>query len=61
MQLDVFCDYHRREKQQALDNTIDDIRHRFGQRAIVAASLMSDLKLAKDKCDLVVMPGMMYT
>ena len=61
LQLDVFCDYQRRERRQALDDTIDEIRHRYGPGAIFSASLMGDRKLAKDKCDLVMMPGMMYS
>ena len=61
IQLDVFCDFQKRERRQSLDDTIDDIRRRFGPRAIVAASLMGDCKLAKDKCALVMMPGIMYT
>ena len=61
LQLDVFCDYQRRERRRTLDDTIDDIRHRYGQGAIFSASLMGDRKLAQDKCDLVMMPGMMYS
>lgn len=59
--MDVFCDYQRRKRRQSLDDTIDDIRHRYGPRSIIAASLMGDRKLAQDKCDLVMMPGMMYS
>ena len=61
LQLDVFCDYQRRERRQTLDDTIDEIRHRYGPGAIFSASLMGDRKLAKDKRDLVMMPGMMYS
>ena len=61
LQLDVFCDYQRRERRRTLDDTIDDIRHRYGPGAIFSASLMGDRKLAQDKCDLVMMPGMMYS
>ena len=35
--------------------------YRYGPGAIFSASLMGDRKLAKDKCDLVMMPGMMYS
>lgn len=59
-QLDMFCDYRHREKQQALDDAIDDIRRRYGQRAVFAASLMGNNKLAQDKCEMVTMPGNMY-
>ena len=60
MQLDMFCDAERRERRKALDDCVDDIRRRFGNRAIYAASLMGDLKMAQDKCETVLMPGLMY-
>ena len=60
VQLDMFCDVERREKRKALDDCVDDIRRRFGNRAIYAASLMGDLRMAQDKCETVLMPGMMY-
>ena len=60
VQLDLFDDVQRRDRRKALDNCIDDIRHRFGNRAICAASLLGDLKMAQDRCETVVMPGIMY-
>lgn len=60
VQLDLFCDAERRERRKALDDCVDDIRRRFGNRAIYAASLMGDLKMAQDKCETVMMPGLMY-
>ena len=60
VQLDMFCDAERRERRKALDDCVDDIRRRFGNRAIYAASLMGDLKMAQDKCETVLMPGLMY-
>lgn len=60
VQLDFFNNVQQREKQRALEDAIDEIRRRFGQRSIVAASLMGDLKMAQDKCETVVMPGLMY-
>jgi len=60
VQLDVFCDVERRERRQALHDCIDDIRRRFGYQAIFAASLMGDLRMAQDKCEMVMMPGLMY-
>jgi len=60
VQLDVFCDAERRERRRALDDCVDDIRRRFGNRAIYAASLMGDLQMAQDKCETVLMPGLMY-
>jgi len=60
VQLDLFCDYARREKRMALDDAVDEIRRRFGYHSIFAASLMGDLKMAQDKCETVLMPGLMY-
>ena len=60
VQLDMFCDAQRRERRQALDDCVDEIRRRFGYRAICAAALMGELHMAQDKCETVVMPGLMY-
>jgi len=60
IQLDIFNDVQRRERKQALDDCVDDIRRRFGYHAICAASLMGDLQMAQDKCETVMMPGLMY-
>ena len=59
-QLDLFQDFRRHEKRQQLDDAVDEIRRRFGTDAIRAASLMNDLKMAQDRCEIVTMPGMMY-
>ena len=61
LQLDLFCDHLHRERLQSLDDAIDEIRCRYGPRSIISASLMGNRKLAQDKCDLVMMPGMMYS
>lgn len=60
VQLDLFSNAAQRERRKALDDCVDDIRRRFGTRAICAASLMGDLKMAQDRCETVMMPGMMY-
>lgn len=60
VQLDVFCDAEHRERQRKLDDAVDDIRRRFGNRSLYAASLMGDMKMAQDKCETVMMPGLMY-
>lgn len=60
LQLDIFNDAERREKRRALDNAVDDLRSRFGYRALCAASLLGENKLAQDKCETVLMPGIMY-
>lgn len=60
VQLDMFSDAARRERRKTLDGTVDDIRRRFGNRSICAASLVGDLKIAQDKCETVTMPRAMY-
>ena len=60
VQIDIFNDYERREKRRALDDAVNQIRGRFGYSSIRPASLMNDLYMAKDKCETVMMPGLMY-
>lgn len=60
LQLDIFNDAERRERRRALENAVDDLRGRFGNRTICAASLMGKNTLAQDKCETVLMPGIMY-
>lgn len=60
LQLDIFNDAERRERRRALDNAVDDLRSRFGYQTLCAASLLGENKLAQDKCETVLMPGMMY-
>ena len=60
VQLDMFNVSARHEKWRNVDNAVDEIRRRFGYRAIRAASLMGDLKMAQDKCESVIMPNIMY-
>ena len=60
VQLDVFNDYQHRAKQKALDDAIDSIRGRFGERSIFNACLMADVGMAKDRCETVPLPSPMY-
>ena len=46
--------------QPAAEKAIEEIRRRFGYRAIRAASLIGDLKMAQDGCETVMMPSAMY-
>ena len=59
-QLTLFVDHARREKQERLQDAIEEIRGRFGKRAITNAVLMSDLKMPDDGRHIVKMPGLMY-
>ena len=56
-QLNFYVDNERRERLICLDNTVEDIRHRFGKRAIYSAVLMGDLKMPKTSSHEIIMPG----
>lgn len=60
-QLDLFDDATKRERRDRLEDTVEQIRMRFGSRAIYSASLMGDIKMPGRGINEVVMPGMMYT
>lgn len=59
-QLSVFIDTAKRDRRERLEDTVEDIRRRFGKRAITYALLMNDLKMPDDGRDKVRMPGQMY-
>lgn len=59
-QLCMFTDYERHEKRLRLQDAVEDIRSRFGKRAIYNAILMGDKKMPGDGRELVRMPGLMY-
>lgn len=59
-QLKMFDDAAQRERRNQLEETIDNIRMRFGNRAIYSASLMGDIKMPGRGVHEVVMPGIMY-
>lgn len=61
VQLDLFGDETKRMRRQQLEDCIDQIRGRFGNHSIFAASLMGDLHMPGDGRHEVTMPGMMYT
>ena len=59
-QLSIFDDTERREKRERMEDAVEEIRARFGKRAITCASLLGDLKIPCDGRDTVKMPGLMY-
>ena len=59
-QLTLFVDQAQRDKQERLQGAIEEIRDRFGKRAITNAILLGDLKMPDDGRDKVKMPGLMY-
>jgi len=56
-QIDMFVDPRRVDRAERLDNCIEEIRRRFGKRAVYAATLMGDIKMPCDGRDLVRMPS----
>jgi DNA polymerase-4 len=59
-QLSVFVDTARRDKRARLEDAIEELRDRFGKRAITYATLLGDLKMPDDGRHSVKMPGLMY-
>lgn len=59
-QMSIFADPVRAEKIDRLETAIEDIRRRFGKRAIMNATLLGDLKMPGDGRGEVIMPGLMY-
>ena len=59
-QLNIFYDPVKRARQDCLEETIENLRARFGKRAIYPAILMGDLKMPGHGVYEVIMPGMMY-
>ncbi len=60
VQTNVFGDWRSQMKRRIADDCIDDLRKRFGYRAICPAELMGDLLMAQDRCETVPMPAPMY-
>lgn len=59
-QLDLFIDTAKRDKRARLEDAVEDIRRRFGRKALTYAVLMGDLKMPDDGRDIVLMPSPMY-
>lgn len=59
-QLSLFDDVRRRERLERAQDAIEEIRGRFGKRAIFSASALFGLKMPDDGRDTVKMPGLMY-
>lgn len=59
-QLSLFMDAERQARKEKLQDTIESIRSRFGEKSITYALLMGDIKMPNDGRDKVKMPGLMY-
>ena len=60
-QMSMFVDAEKLEKREHLEDTIENLRGRFGKKAITYAALIGDLKMPDDGRDSVKMPGIMYS
>ena len=59
-QLSLFIDREKIDRRERLEDAVEDIRRRYGKRAITYATLLGDLKMPDDGRDIVRMPGVMY-
>ncbi|MEG2519248.1 MAG: DNA polymerase IV [Oscillospiraceae bacterium] len=59
-QLDLFSDPAQREKEEALDATVFQLRHRFGKRAILNASTLNNPKMPTLRSAEMKLPAPMY-
>ena len=59
-QLSLFVNTQRLDKREQLEDTVEELRGRFGKCAITYASLIGDLKMPNDGRHQVKMPSMMY-
>ncbi|MGM9601470.1 MAG: DNA polymerase IV [Faecousia sp.] len=60
MQASLFYDLQRAMRRERLDDTVDEIRRRFGSKAIYSAACMGDLKMPGQGTHEVIMPSIMY-
>ncbi len=61
LQLDLFGRAEKSAKRQKLDDSIDLIRQRFGNNAVMNANLLRGLPMPDDGRELVRMPNIMYS
>ena len=56
-QLDLFTDYDKVQKQARLDTAVEEIRRRFGKKAVRNASLMGEINIPHKRNDEILLPG----
>ena len=59
-QIHLLDDMEQRIKQEHLEDTIEQIRSRFGKRSVGSALLMGEIKIPDSKIHQVVLPGLMH-
>ena len=60
VQLDLWSDYAKDDRRIAIERTVDEIRRRFGLKAINFASLTTGLKIPTHREIEYKMPSVMY-
>jgi DNA polymerase-4 len=60
-QLSMFYSVEKRDRRARLEDAIEEIRRRFGKKALTYAVLMGDLKMPDDGRHIVTMPNVMYS
>lgn len=59
-QMSIFIDNEKRDRRERLEDTIEELRGRFGKQAVTYAVLLGNLKMPGDGREKVRMPGLMY-
>ncbi len=59
-QLSLFVDTAKLTRRERLEDTIEELRSRFGKKAITYGILLGDLKIPGDGRDAVKMPGLIF-
>lgn len=59
-QLSMLIDNEKRDRRIRLEDSVEDIRRRFGKRSLTYAAIMGELKMPDDGRDKVKMPSLMY-
>jgi len=59
-QLSMFVDHEKRDRRERLEDTIEELRARYGKNAVTYAILLGDRKMPGDGREKVRMPGLMF-
>lgn len=57
-QIDLFCNFEQMERQEKLDDCIEEIRRRFGKDSIKQGILLQKFKMPSEKAEITMPTGM---
>lgn len=57
-QIDLFCNFEQMERQEKLDDCIEEIRRRFGKNSIKQGILFQKFKMPSEKAEITMPTGM---